>query len=148
MFKLLPLVALMEKPVIFLLTKNQENGNEIWSKRFGGSSYDKANSIIATNDGYLIVGSTSSYGKGNYDVYLIKTDKNGVMQWQNTYGGFFNEYGYVAKVFKDGYLIVGTVQNCTSKDFLEAKCTTNAYQIYVDGFGELLKEEVLQPIKE
>ena len=46
-----------------LMTKNLPNGNEIWSKQFGGKSYDKANSIISTNDGYLIVGATSSYGK-------------------------------------------------------------------------------------
>ncbi|MEO1652613.1 MAG: serine hydrolase domain-containing protein, partial [Bacteroidota bacterium] len=57
-----------------LLTANHPNGNEIWAKRLGGSSYDKASSILATEDGYLIIGSTSSYGNGNYDMYVIKTD--------------------------------------------------------------------------
>ena len=71
-----------------LLTKNEPNGNEIWSKRLGGNSYDKASSILATDDGYLIIGSTSSYGNGNYDMFVIKTDKEGKQEWQNTYGGF------------------------------------------------------------
>ncbi|MEM6685240.1 MAG: serine hydrolase domain-containing protein, partial [Bacteroidota bacterium] len=80
-----------------LLTKNYPNGNEIWSQQFGGSSYDKASSIIATDDGYLIVGSTSSYGNGNYDMFVIKTNKRGKKLWQQTYGELYNEYGYSAE---------------------------------------------------
>ena len=60
-----------------LLTKNYSNVNEIWSQQFGGKSYDKASSIITTKNGYLIIGSTSSYGNGNYDMFVIKTDKKG-----------------------------------------------------------------------
>ncbi len=64
-------------PTQILLTKNKPNGNEIWHKMFGGKSYDKASSIVETEDGYLIVGSTSSYGNGNYDIFVVKTDKKG-----------------------------------------------------------------------
>ena len=66
-----------ENSTQILLTKNYKNGNEIWSKQFGGKGYDKASSIISTVNGYLIVGSTSSYGNGNYDMYVIKIDKKG-----------------------------------------------------------------------
>jgi len=82
-----------------LLTKNYENGNEIWSQQFGGTSYDKASSLISTKDGYLIVGSTSSYGEGNYDVFVIKTDKKGKKIWQNTFGKSMNEYGYTVRLY-------------------------------------------------
>ena len=129
-----------------LLTRNDSIGNEIWGRRLGGSSYDKASSLIALDDGYLIVGATSSYGQGNYDVYLIKTNKEGKKQWQETYGGHFNEYGYTAEKTSTGFLIKGTKQDCDSKDFLTAECKTYLYQIEIDDKGEVIKEEVLEEI--
>ena len=131
-----------------LLTKNYENGNEIWSKQFGGKSYDKASSIINTKDGYLIIGSTSSFGKGNYDMFVIKTDKKGKKIWQNTYGGFYNEYGYTAEKTKKGYLIKGTIQNCTSNtDVFNRKCTTNVWFVNIDKKGKELSNTILEEIK-
>ncbi|AGC76837.1 CubicO group peptidase (beta-lactamase class C family) [Nonlabens dokdonensis] len=131
-----------------LLTKNYPNGNEIWFKQFGGNSYDKASSIIATKDGYLIIGSTSSYGKGNYDMFVIKTDKKGNKIWQNTYGDFYNEYGYSAEKTDKGYLIKGTIQNCTSNtDVFNRNCTTNVWFVSVDENGKELSSEVLEEIE-
>lgn len=130
-----------------LLTKNYPNGNEIWSKQFGGNSYDKASSILATKDGYLIIGSTSSYGNGNYDMFLIKTDKEGNQQWKNTYGGFYNEYGYSAEETKGGYLIKGTQQKCTSNsDVFNRECTTNVWFVSIDKNGKEIANEVLEEI--
>ncbi len=130
-----------------LLTKNYENGNEIWFKQFGGESYDKANSILATNDGYLIIGSTSSYGNGNYDMFIIKTDKEGTKQWQNTYGGFYNEYGYTAEETENGYLIKGTKQNCTSNsDILNRECTTNVWFVSIDKNGKEISNKILEEL--
>lgn len=130
-----------------LLTKNYENGNEIWFKQFGGKSYDKASSIIETKDGYLIVGSTSSYGKGNYDMFVIKTDKEGKKLWQNTYGGFYNEYGYTAECTPEGFIIKGTIQKCPNNTDINRKCTTNVWFVEVDKKGKELSNKVLQLIK-
>jgi hypothetical protein len=129
-----------------LLTANYPNGNEIWFERFGGSGWDKANSIIDTEDGYLIVGSTSSYGKGNYDMYVIKTDKRGKKQWQNTYGDFDNDYGYTAETTNTGYLIKGTRQKCSSKDVLNRTCTVNVWEVSIDKKGKLLSNKVLEEV--
>ncbi|MBV7268716.1 serine hydrolase domain-containing protein [Winogradskyella luteola] len=132
-----------------LLTKNYPNGNEIWSKQFGGKSYDKASSILATNDGYLIVGSTSSYGKGNYDIFVIKTDKQGNKIWQNSYGDFYNEYGYTAEITDKGYLIKGTIQKCSSNsDVFNRICTTNVWFVSIDRNGNELSSEILEEINE
>lgn len=130
-----------------LLTKNYPNGNEIWFKQFGGKSYDKASSILDTGDGYLIIGSTSSYGNGNYDMLVIKTDKKGNKLWQNTYGDFFNEYGYSAEKTAIGYLIKGTIQNCDSNDFTTAKCTTNVWFVNIDEKGKELSRTILEEFK-
>jgi len=49
-----------------------------WEKTFGGSGDDWGRSVIqTTSGGYIIVGSTSSFGAGEYDVLLIRTDENG-----------------------------------------------------------------------
>ncbi len=130
-----------------LLTKNYSNGNEIWSKQFGGKSYDKASSILNTKDGYLIVGSTSSYGKGNYDMFVIKTDKKGKKLWQNTYGKFYNEYGYSAEKTANGFLVKGTIQNCTSNSDINRKCTTNVWFVTIDHNGKELSNQVLEQIE-
>ena len=130
-----------------LLTKNHPNGNEIWYKKFGGNSYDKASSILATEDGYLIIGSTSSYGNGNYDMFVIKTDKNGKKLWQNTYGEVMNEYGYAAEKTSDGFLIKGTQQKCASKDVFNMGCVTHVWFVSIDEHGKQLSSKVLEEIK-
>ena len=130
-----------------LLTKNYLNGNEIWNKQFGGTSYDKASSILETSDGYLIVGSTSSYGNGNYDMFVIKTDKEGNKQWQNTYGDFYNEYGYTAEITDIGYLIKGTIQKCSSNtDVFNRTCTTNVWFVEIDKKGNEISNQLLEKI--
>ena len=58
-----------------LLLKTDSKGEMIWNKTFGGIGSDKARVVIQTNDGGLaLAGYTSSYGSGDSDVYLIKTD--------------------------------------------------------------------------
>lgn len=131
-----------------LLTKNYANGNEIWSKQFGGKSYDKASSIINTKDkGYLIIGSTSSFGNGNYDVFVIKTDNKGNKIWQNSYGNFYNEYGYIAEETENGFLIKGTQQKCDSNSDINRKCTTNVWFVSIDEHGQELSNTVLEELK-
>jgi len=129
-----------------LLTKNDGEGNEEWFKRLGGKSWDKASSIIDTEDGYLIVGSTSSYGVGNYDFYVIKVNKKGNKIWQNTYGKSDNDYAYTAEKVDDGYIIKGTTQLCDSKDVLSRTCTNNVWFVTIDKNGEELSNQVLEAI--
>lgn len=130
-----------------LLTKNKPNGNEIWYKRFGGKSYDKASSILETEDGYLIIGSTSSYGVGNYDMFVIKTDKEGKKLWQNTYGKVDNDYGYSAEKVDNGFIIKGTIQQCNSRDVLNRKCSINVWFVNIDENGNEISDTILEEVK-
>jgi hypothetical protein len=91
------------------LIKTDPNGNDIWQKTFGGYDSDMGSSVQQTSDGgYIIAGNTSSYGAGVFDVYLIKTDPNGNMQWQKTFDESVFEVGYsVQQTTDDGYIIAG-----------------------------------------
>ncbi|MEM7085647.1 MAG: serine hydrolase domain-containing protein [Bacteroidota bacterium] len=131
-----------------LLTKNYENGNEIWSKQYGGKAYEQAKSIIQTKDGgYLIVGATSSFGNGNYDAYVIKVDHKGKEQWSNSYGDFYNEYGYTAEETQTGYLIKGSKQYCSSNsDVFNRVCTNNVWLVYINKQGEEVSNEVREEL--
>jgi len=91
------------------LVKTDSTGSVLWSKTFGGTGDDYAKSIIQTVDGgYILLGSTNSFGAGNYDYYLIKTNSTGDLQWSYTYGGISFDYGFsVSSVGNNGFIMAG-----------------------------------------
>ncbi|WP_373522504.1 helix-turn-helix domain-containing protein [Aquiflexum sp.] len=121
------------------VTKKDKDGEILWQHTFGGTSYDRAGEVVCTEDGgCLVVGSTSSFGKGNYDVLLLKIDSRGELVWQKTYGGFFNEYGKsISKLPDDnGYVIEGTQQTCDTPN-VSNECKDYVWVFEVDEDGEL-----------
>jgi predicted secreted protein len=82
----------------------------MWSKTFGGTDYDQAYSLVKTsNGGYALAGRTFSFGAGGSDVWLIKTDVSGNMEWNQTYGGTGYDVAYsLIKTSDDGFALAGS----------------------------------------
>jgi len=93
----------------FYLVKTDGNGNISWTKTFGGALDDVANSVKQTSDGgYIVAGETNSFGAGDIDYYLIKTDALGTLTWSKTFGGGGSDWLYsVVQASDDGYVMGG-----------------------------------------
>ncbi|MDD2889850.1 MAG: T9SS type A sorting domain-containing protein [bacterium] len=70
------------------LVKTDSMGNTLWTKTYGGTSYDYSYVTKQTKDGgYIICGHTESFGVGQCDVWPIKTDSIGDTLWTKLLGG-------------------------------------------------------------
>lgn len=118
------------------LVKKDRDGKTIWKRIIGGSSYDKAAEVLKTKDGsYLVVGSTSSFGKGNYDVLAVKVSPDGDVLWQKTYGEFLNDYGIKITAIEDNlYQIEGTKQICKTVN-VSNDCIDQEWVFTIDDGG-------------
>jgi hypothetical protein len=88
--------------------KTDAAGNMQWNQTYGGG-YEQVNALVQASDGgYALAGYTRSFGAGSQDYWLVKTDENGTMQWNKTYGGPDNDDAYaLAKTSDGGYALAG-----------------------------------------
>ena len=86
-----------------------------WQKALGGSNYENANSIIETSDsGFLVIGTTASNdgditeNHGSVDVWLLKLDSLGSLEWQKSYGGTAGEEAFqIQETSDNGFIFIG-----------------------------------------
>jgi len=111
------------------LIKTNASGTVQWSKAYGGDSAEYSWSVRQTNDGgFIIAGSTISFGAGAYDAYLIKTAANGNLLWSKTYGGVNGDVAnYAVETFDGGYIATGYYHYSPSQP--------NIYVIKTDSLG-------------
>lgn len=92
----------------FWLVKTDQNGGVLWSRNYGGPKSDKAYALTKTEDGYMIVGETYSFGEGDADVFVVKIDSGGGPVWEKAYGGSkFDVANVITPSGNGGYAIAG-----------------------------------------
>jgi len=123
----------------FYLIKTDLDGNTVWTKTYGGVNWDYGSDIQEINDnGFIMTGHSNSFGTGNYDVYLIKSDNNGDTLWTKTYGGTNDEYSYSVKQTNDGgFIITGKIgiYETSHFDVYLIKTNTNGDTVWTRNFG-------------
>jgi hypothetical protein len=110
-----------------------------WNRTFGGTGDDFAFAVQQTSDGgYVIAGETESYGAGDADFWLLKTDSNGCEQWNKTFGGINSDSAKSVHQTSDGcYIIAGTTYSygAGAGDFWLIKTGSNGNKQWDKIFG-------------
>lgn len=121
------------------LVKINHLGDTTWTRTFGGTDIDKGYCVQQTfDDGYIIAGATRSFGAGNYDFYVIKTDGNGNSVWTRTLGGVAaDEARFVRQTMDGGYVVIGWTTSMTEEpaDIYLVKLDTNGNTVWTRTYG-------------
>jgi hypothetical protein len=119
------------------IIKFTTDGNLIWEKTIGGSSFDVARSVSKTKDnGFIIAGSSRSLdngfeNKGQNDALILKIDQNGKLLWKKTIGGSEIDFLYdIVELNNTGIIAVGE-SSSSDKDISKNKGFTDALIIQI-----------------
>jgi hypothetical protein len=132
----------------YWIVKTDSLGNIQWQNTIGGFDYDLLYAIKQTSDGGYILGGESisniSGDKsenciGGIDYWIVKTSSSGVIQWQNTIGGFGAEKLYSIEQTTDGgYILGGSSDSDVSGDKTEdSKGGSDYWIVKIDLFGNI-----------
>jgi len=106
-------------------------GDTVWQNYCGGNQVEMSYAICPASDGgYVITGTTESYGNGGIDVYIQKIDSLGNPLWHREYGGSGSDYGLAVSPTQDGgYIIAGHTTSFGAVG-------SDGYLIKVDSMGD------------
>ena len=130
------LAAILALLFVFSLMQVSAEPSVMWDKTYGGTGYDRAQSLVVTSDGgYAILGRTTSFGEGGSDAWLVKTDALGNMMWNHTYGGTNFDAGMSLVATSDGgYAIAGHTSSFGAGD-------VDFWLVKTDSAGNMLWQE-------
>ncbi|MDD5223772.1 MAG: MopE-related protein [bacterium] len=97
----------------FWVLKLDADGAVVWEKTYGGTKYDFAYAVRQTSDGgYVVAGQTYSFGEGNSDVWVLKLDADGAVDWEKAYGGADRDLAYsIQQTAGGGYVVAGYTES-------------------------------------
>lgn len=130
----------VEEQSDILLLRLDESGEEVWSHLFGGSDNEEGQSVVPlTTGGFLVGGSTRSYGNGEKDIFLLRIDDEGELVWQETFGTAENEGACRIREVEDGYIASG---------FQESQNNPALLIVKFDEYGEMVWNETYSSLGE
>ena len=113
--------------------------DSLWSRAIGGLYPDECYSVQQTSEGgYILAGTTRSFGAGWYDFWLVKTNANGDSLWSHTFGGSDEDWCYSAQQTSDGgYILAGYTRSfgAGSADFWLVKTDGDGDSLWSRTFG-------------
>ncbi len=127
------------------LIRTDPNGNILWTRTYGGDGDDFGYSIKKTNDGgFIIAGTTNSFGAGQFDFYIVRTDSIGDTLWTRTFGEMNNDYGWSVEPSIDGGFVVAGEINAFPllPDGMVVKIDSNGQAQWVKIYSTLLGEKL------
>jgi hypothetical protein len=125
------------------LVKTDGAGEPEWSMTYGGAAADEGRCVRQTADGgFVVVGTTSSFGGGGEDVYLIKTNELGNEEWHKTFGGIGNEEGYCVQCTSDGgYIITGGTSSAPMVvDVVLIRTDADGNELWSKSYGDVFQD--------
>ncbi len=95
----------------YVVSNINPSGAIIWSRTIGGSGNELAVQVLAANDGgFLVLGTTNGYGASQADIFVVKADSDGTVEWSKIIGGPLADAGRsVIQTADGGYLICGSL---------------------------------------
>jgi hypothetical protein len=114
-----------------IILKTDASGNLLWSKTYGGADYEYGANMIQTSDGgFAITGITASSGAGYDDIYLVKTNSAGALDWEHTYGGADVDQGYGIVQQSDGSYNITGLSNTDGSSIYLNRTSADGTQIW------------------
>ncbi|MEK6616923.1 MAG: T9SS type A sorting domain-containing protein [Bacteroidota bacterium] len=122
------------------LIKTNSAGDTLWTKTFGGTNEEAAYEVHQTLDsGYILAGYTKSFGAGNADFFLIKTDSSGDTLWTKKFGNTSDDFCNSVALCKDGGFLLGGSTDSSG--------TPKIYFMKTDSAGKLLMSYIDTPTR-
>ncbi|WP_375238055.1 hypothetical protein [Aurantibacter sp.] len=130
--------------------KLDSNGNQEWTKYFGGNLSDDPYGITQTVDGnFILVGSSDSEdvditnNKGSYDYWIVSISNSGVLLWEKNFGGTeIDEARGITNTSDGNFLIIGNTRS-NDVDVSNNIGGSDIWLLKISPFGELLWEKTL-----
>jgi hypothetical protein len=129
------------------VVKTDEQGEMLWDRVFGGEGWDSGASVQQVDDGGFVVGGSMAVWKPdsaatpNFDLYLVRTDAEGELQWEKTFGGSGDDIGYEVRQTADGgFLFVGNTGSFGPRG--TSAYFSNAYVVKANHEGEPIWSKV------
>ena len=94
------------------IMKIDDTGIIEWQKLYGSTIEENIYHIEITSDGFIATGITNTFGAGQGDLWVLKLNSYGDIQWQKAYGGSLIEYGFeVKQAYDRGYIVLGHTES-------------------------------------
>ncbi len=123
----------------FMALKLDKGGNLLWSRVIGGSRDERGSYSVnpTTDKGFLLTGTTLSFGAGKVDLFVVKLNAHGDLEWSKAIGGPGSEGGMTTLEVDDGYIAMGSTDSfgAGEKDLMVVKFKSDGSLDWAKAYG-------------